>query len=67
MKVKNNSNFPKRVGKVVIEAGSVEEVGDFNPSNLGRRLEVIEKSGDEDSDQNTKTETQEEDDDNGGD
>ena len=66
MKVKNNSNYPKRVSGVLISSGDVEEVEGVNPSNLGRRLEVIEKSGDDGSDQNTKTENQEEDDHEGG-
>lgn len=65
MKVKNNSNYPKRVSGVLIGSGGVEEVEGVDPSNLGGRLEVIEKSGDDGSDQNTKTENQEEEDEGG--
>lgn len=60
MKVRNNSTFPKNVSGTRLESGETKEIEDVSEDELPRRVEVVEKSGDSGSDQNTKTDTKSE-------
>lgn len=60
MKVTNNSTFPKNVSGTRLESGETKEINDVSEDDLPRRVEVVEKSGDSGSDQNTKTDAKSE-------
>ena len=60
MKVTNNSTFPKNVSGTRLESGETKEIDDVSEDDLPRRVEVVEKSGDSGSDQNTKTDAKSE-------
>lgn len=56
MEVKNISNYPKLVSGEELMPGETVTVDNIDEEDVGRNLEVLEKSGDSGSDQNTKTE-----------
>jgi len=56
MKVKNNSTFVKKVSGTRVEPGETVEVPG-SEDELPSHVEVVEKSGSSDSDQNTKSES----------
>ena len=60
MKVKNNSTFPKNVSGTRLESGETAEIENVSENDLPRKVEVVEKSGDSGSDQNTKTDSKSE-------
>lgn len=60
MKVTNNSTFPKNVSGTRLESGETKEIPKTPKEDLPRRVEVVEKSGETGSDQNTKTDSKSE-------
>lgn len=60
MRVENNSSFPKIVSSTRLEPGETAEVKDISEEDLPSHVEVVEKSGDSGSDQNTKTDSKSE-------
>lgn len=57
MKIKNNSSFPKVVSGTRLGSGETTELEGVSEKDLPTHVEILEKSGDSGSDQNTKTDS----------